>query len=308
MTELPTGPQPWKPEIVVDRDLARSLIDEQFPELAPARVVDFGVGWDNTAYLVNDVWVFRFPRRTIAVPWMAQEAVVLPKIHDRVPLPIPRPEKIGQPSERYAWPFAGYRMLPGEPACHAHLSHDERLQLAAPLGRFIAALHAIRAEEAESLGAGPDTIKRMDLEYRVPRAREIVQKAVEQGLIADPAPQHDVIERVQATRTPEERCLVHGDLYSLHLLIGEDRALAGVIDWGDLHVGEPGNDLMIAFTLLPPEARTAFREAYGSIDDDTWLRAQFRAVHHSAHVACYAQETEKPDLLREAQLALAYVC
>ena len=26
-----------------------------------------GAGWDNTAYLVNGEWVFRFPRRTIAV-------------------------------------------------------------------------------------------------------------------------------------------------------------------------------------------------------------------------------------------------
>ena len=45
-----------------------------------------GAGWDNTAYLVNGEWVFRFPRRTIAVPLLEAEGRVLPKLAPRLPL------------------------------------------------------------------------------------------------------------------------------------------------------------------------------------------------------------------------------
>jgi len=307
VTELPTGPQPWKAELVVERDLARDLIEAQFPELAPAEVEPFGIGWDNTAYMVNDEWVFRFPRRTIAVPWIEQESRVLPRIHERLPLPIPVPAKIGVPEQRYAWPFAGYRVLPGVTACCANLTTAERVRMAAPLGGFLRALHAIPGSEATAYGAGPDTIGRMDVPHRITRSIEAIGKATSQGLIPDPAPYLDVIERVQATRPPTARCLTHGDLYARHLVIGEDRALRGVIDWGDLHVGEPAADLMIAFSLLPPQARGTFREAYGEIGEDTWLRARFRAVYHTAYVISYAHEIAEEDLLREARLGIDWV-
>ena len=35
----------------VDAPLARALIDEQFPEVAPARLEALGSGWDNTLFL-----------------------------------------------------------------------------------------------------------------------------------------------------------------------------------------------------------------------------------------------------------------
>src|SRR4051812_43320540 len=54
----------WTAEHVVSAELARDLIERQLPELTPVRLHPFGVGWDNTSYLANETWVFRFPRRT----------------------------------------------------------------------------------------------------------------------------------------------------------------------------------------------------------------------------------------------------
>src|SRR5262245_40038701 len=132
--------EPWAAEHVVDVELARALIEDQFPELVPAKVEPFGVGWDNTAYLVNTKWVFRFPRRSIAAPLIERELALLPAIAPRVTLPIPVPRFAGRPEERFAWPFAGYRVLEGRTA--SRLSHDLRGRAAEPLGRFLAALHA----------------------------------------------------------------------------------------------------------------------------------------------------------------------
>ena len=75
---------------------------------------------------------------------------------------------------------------------------------------------------------------------------------------------------------------VHGDLYARHLLVDEARRPCGVIDWGYVHLGDPALDLSIAFSFLPAEARSAFRETYGPIDAATWDRARIRALFYGA--------------------------
>ena len=68
---------------------ARSLIMSQFPDLAPVRVAVLGDGWDNTAYRVNDDWVFRFPRREMGSNALEAEIRVMPGLAPRLPLPVP---------------------------------------------------------------------------------------------------------------------------------------------------------------------------------------------------------------------------
>lgn len=80
---------PWSPERVVDAELARELIESRFPRLAPARVEPLGEGWDNSVFAVNGAWVFRFPRRQLAVPLIEAELRLLPSLP---PLPVPVPE------------------------------------------------------------------------------------------------------------------------------------------------------------------------------------------------------------------------
>ena len=57
---------PWSPEIELSTHDAICLITNQFPELSPLKISLLGQGFDNTVFMVNDLFVFRFPRRTIA--------------------------------------------------------------------------------------------------------------------------------------------------------------------------------------------------------------------------------------------------
>src|ERR1700676_2615249 len=140
--------RPWTAEIEVSAALAQVLIESQFAELAPIRIAPLGVGWDNTAYRVNGEYVFRFPRRQIAVELILTETRLLPLVAPRLSLPVPVPKFVGQPTERYPWPFSGYRMLAGRTACAAGMDDRQRIAAAEPLARFLAALHAIDADEA----------------------------------------------------------------------------------------------------------------------------------------------------------------
>lgn len=65
---------------------------------------------------------------------------------------------------------------------------------------------------------------------------------------------------------------IHGDLLPGNLLL-EGGLLTGVIDWAALGVGDPACDMIVAWGLLPPAARDAFRVALG-VDDTTWARGR----------------------------------
>ena len=279
----------WTAEREISSEAAAGFIATQFPALAPVTAELMGAGWDNSAFLVSGQYVFRFPRRQIAVPLLEIEAAVLPEIATKLPLPIPAPQFVGMAD---GWPFAGYPLLLGQTLCTMRLTDKERRALALPLAAFLRTLHALPVPEATP----PDTIRRLDLESRLPQGRERLAKVG-----CDP----ELLTQDLKGWTPRTDTLVHGDLYVRHLLVGADRKLSGVIDWGDLHRGDPAIDLSIAFIVLPEDMHAAFRATYGPISDDTWTVARLRALWHTATVRLYAQEIGDTDLLHETEWTLA---
>jgi aminoglycoside phosphotransferase (APT) family kinase protein len=289
----------WTPEIAIDETLARRLIASRFPQLAALPVTRFGNGWDNAAFLVGDAYVFRFPARTVAAPLIETEARVLPAIAPALPAAIPVPLFVGVPGEDYPWTFAGARVVPGVTADRRALTDAERRALAPALGTFLRALHTLDAR-AVAPALLPDAIGRLDHARRFPLACERVARLAQAGLIDDPQPLLDELARI-APQGSRALAIVHGDLYALHVVVDDDGALSGVIDWGDVHHGDPAIDLAIAHLLLPPHAHAAFLAAYGEIDQRTWELARYRAIYHAALTADYAHATEA-DALRDASL------
>jgi aminoglycoside phosphotransferase (APT) family kinase protein len=95
-------------------------------------------------------------------------------------------------------------------------------------------------------------------------------------------------------------------VYARHSLVDAARRAAGIIDWGDLHLGDPAIDLSIAFEVLPPHARDRFANAYGPIGDETWKLARYRAIYHGALVAHYGYRIGDQDLLRAGLTGLDF--
>jgi aminoglycoside phosphotransferase (APT) family kinase protein len=271
----------WAADVEIDATLVARVIREQFPELAARRVEAFGFGWDNAAFLVGGEYVFRFPRRRIAVPLMLRETALLGQIAPHVPLSIPAPVFIGIPSEPFPRPFAGYRSIAGVTACSVTLSDDARAALAEPLARFLRALHAIDPAPLVAAGLPPDEIGRLDGAKRLRLARERLPSLVSAG-VAGLEPFVAWLAAHPPRPVPVvERRVLHGDLYRRHLVLDDEMRLAGVIDWGDVHLGDPALDIAIAHMLLPAYAHGAFRDAYGTIDDRTWSAARYRAIYHA---------------------------
>src|SRR3712207_626778 len=109
----------WQAEVRVDETLARRLIGEQFPDLAVRSLELLGEGWDNVVWLVDHEWVFRFPRRTMVISGLRNEIAYLPRLAPCLPLAVPVPTLVGEPTSDYEWPFWGAPFIPGRELAEA---------------------------------------------------------------------------------------------------------------------------------------------------------------------------------------------
>lgn len=291
---MPRLRKPWEAERRVDAGLARRLIRER-TGTEPRSIYMIGEGWDNVAYLVDGEWVYRFPRGEAQARYLANECACVHRIAGRLPVPVSAAEVVGEAMAEFPWLVARHRYVPGTTADHARLADPERRSLARPLGEFLRALHDLDVE-----GLPGDWIGRMDHAKRAAPARERLDALAALGLIDGPDPWLPLLAPLPPSPLPS--CTLHGDFYCRQILVGEDRSLAGVIDFGDMHRGDPACDLMVAFAFVP---RDAFEEGYGPIDEATAARARFRALSHTLGVTLYARDIGDADLLREGRAALA---
>ncbi|MFT7670348.1 MAG: aminoglycoside phosphotransferase (APT) family kinase protein [Planctomycetota bacterium] len=298
---------PWVSEIEFSHELARELIESQFPLLARAKVEAFGQGWDNVALLVNDEWVFRFPQRDLAGDLIGYENACLLEVGARLPLAVPIPVFVGKPQEeRYPYGFSGYRLLSGATACSVELSDEDRAASAERLGHFLSCLHGAQIDEGLASTVPGDLIRRTDLPYRKKMLLERLDELEGMGETFDyQALRRVVTDLAEASSWSKTPCLVHGDLYARHLIVDSANSVTGIIDWGDVHRGDPALDLSLAYVFLPEAARGAFFNAYGDVDLDTHRRARFRGLLSAATLVTYGAKVGDNDIARAGRWGLA---
>lgn len=301
-----TTPPEWVAEQAVDADLAARLVAGQFPSLAGARVEALAVGWDNTVFVVDGGWAFRFPRREVALPGVAREVALLPRLAPLLPLPVPVPELIGVPSADYPWPFFGARLLPGSELADAGVAPTGRVALAADLGRFLRALHDPAVAADHGAGLPVDPMRRALPAYRVPIARRWLDRLAARGTWpGDPLVEDLLGTSVDLPPSTAAPALAHGDLHLRHVLVDAAGRASGVIDWGDLCLADPCVDLSIAFSAFEGEARAALFAAYGrEPGPESQMRSRVLAVVLCAALAGHADFTGSGPMLTEALAGL----
>ena len=124
-------------EIEITPDLVRELVSVQFPKLAEESIVEQDSGWDNCIYRLGLHYLVRLPRRLIGAKHFIHEQAFLPKLAPVLPLPIPAPIAVGQPTKNYPWQWSIVPRFKGETLDLAELAPGE----AAKFGIFLKTLH-----------------------------------------------------------------------------------------------------------------------------------------------------------------------
>ena len=295
---------PWTPERALTATEAGQMIEKQFPELKPVTLQMLGEGFDNSVFLVNHFYVFRFPRREIAAELIGTENRLLRVLAPELPISVPNPQFQGIPNEDYPWPFAGYAMIDGKPP--SRLTLEQRLLSAELFARFLRVLHDFPVEEAKSLKIPFDEIGRMDISIRKPKLEENIVKALRLNVMDINMSEQikRLLETVPKDSPDDRKVLVHGDLHYRNMLVDDAGIVSGVIDWGDTHIGHPAVDLSIAYSYLPPSGRDLFFREYGEVSDDVKRLARFKAVYTTVLLLLYGHDLHDHDLVNESQKAL----
>jgi len=272
-----------KREKELTAELVRELLRDQHPDLADRPIALGARGWDNQLWRLGDDLAVRLPWQTeTADALVLKEHTWVPVLAPQLPLPVPIPQRLGQPSERYPHPWIVTTWLPGTPADLAPVSSGH--QAADLLAAFLTALHRpapAGAPEGRGRG-GPLAQVAKGVAQQLDALPDLCTAAAGSGL--RPIPDRSAVRAIwnDATTAPDwsgPRLWLHADLHPANVLT-LDGTLCGVVDFGDLCAGDPALDLAACWILLPDaEPIERFKRAYAADSDDaTWRRARGWAV------------------------------
>ncbi len=287
-------------QVATSAGLVRRLLEEQYPVLAGEPIADVPMhGTDTDVYRVGDRHCVRLPIVTWAFDQQERVRPWLPWLRDRLSLPPAVPEFYGAPACGYPAPWCvqqwvpGRRLQPGsdDAGLAVEIADNLRELRAHPIHERApkAGLspHDMDADVRERLAALAGSVGDLGIGARTPGAggADGPQAGGADGPQAGGADGPEVHEDLAAAWTTLLEATppwdgggalwLHGDVAPGNLIV-RDGSLVGLIDWGGVGVGEPANDLQVAWNLFTPNAREAFRRAI-DVPDATWRRARARA-------------------------------
>lgn len=270
-------PVPWRSDRgELDRAQVVATVESQFPALRPVAARFLARGWDHDAWLVNEAWVFRFPRRRDVADGIPAHRAIVDRIAGALPVAVPRVELVGAPDAHFPHAYTAHRFVAGEPADRLDLDDAQEQALAEKLGPALAALHAIDARDlALAVEGDRSAERRSSVSKRAGAFRACMPAAcaerwrdVLDGAIPLP-PRYEAPFR-----------LTHNDLNAEHLLLDPaTRALVAILDWNDAALGDPATDFIGLWTWRGERAvrRTLAHYAL-PWDEDFVARIRFAAL------------------------------
>lgn len=264
----------------IDTHLVQQLMSSQFPQWSHLPITPVKQqGWDNRTFHLGENMLVRLPSAAEYADKVKKEQQCLPQLAPHLPLPIPSPTAMGNPTKDYPFHWSIYQWIDGETASQENVL--DMNQFAIDLAKFLLALE--RIDTTHGPIAGPHnfyrggSLKIYDVETQ--QAIPKLENSIDIHTITK------IWNEALASKWNQSPVWVHGDVAPTNLLI-KNGTLSAVIDFGGLGVGDPACDYAIAWTFFNSESRNTFRTAL-AVDDETWNRARGWALWKS--LITYAQ-------------------
>ncbi len=219
----------------------KELINHEFPELTISSIKKIGEGDNSKAFLINQNYIFRFPKKDEVKQHLKKEISVLPKIRSLLNIAIPNFDFISKEIN-----FVGHKSINGEPlTIEIYNSLEKKIQtkIKKSLAVFLTQLHQVNLLILKDCDL--DT---MDYREEFADNFEDTQRLIYPNIsIKDSR----IISRLFNAYLNDPKnfkykpTLIHNDFSADHILfVTSTNEISGIIDFGDLAIGHPDYDLM----------------------------------------------------------------
>ncbi|MFA5030097.1 MAG: aminoglycoside phosphotransferase family protein [Patescibacteria group bacterium] len=240
------------------------VIKDHNPKVKRRNIALRDYGWDYMVFIVNNKTVFRFPRNTRGVESLDRQIKFAKKFQRHTVLSIPQPKLEIKNSVIYAT----YPLVKGEPLKPVLLKRctiGNQQKIAKQLGVFLAELHNFPVLSAQRIGvqhrqaglASYDStihfekylkryVRNNEWKWAVNRLKEI---------------------RTVIRKSQFQLVVAHNDIAPQHILFDQKRQkLTGIIDFGDLAIGDPAVDFFRLNVYSKSFVEQVFKAYGGRLD------------------------------------------
>ncbi len=268
-----TRQTPWAAEYELDSDQVLAIVSKN-TDLSVKEVQFLGEGWDFYNWLINDHWVFRFPKRHSDIDTLVHEQRILNQLH--LPVETPRFEYwVDRPTDFHK-PFAGYAYLAGSPLINFASDSCDLISIGKTIGEVLTMLHQ------QSLT--PPLVPVDPLSLWTEGFDEIVTKAQPDLGIDIERKVRDALTSYRFRERTSHQVTTHNDLGVEHILMHDHAHVAALIDWADSATANGFVDLAGIWAWGGDDALKAIMNHY-YVDPNSEDFAQIRV-----HGLCYALE------------------
>lgn len=264
----------------INPTLVNAIISCQFPEYSHLAVTKpKKQGHDNHTFKLGKTMIVRLPTQQSYSQAVNKEQRFLPVLAPHLKTRIPKPVRLGMPSNLYPYHFSIYEWIPGKSLDVVNMCDQDKERLSLNMVEFLQELQDI-VVSGPSPGqhnwwrGGHISIYEKDAKKQFSQLSGMID--------ANKATQ--LWDAACKTKWSKRPVWIHGDLSAGNILIQKNK-LCAVIDFGCMGVGDPACDFGVAWTLFNGKAREVFISKSG-INDDVWLRAKAWILWKSTFDLC----------------------
>ncbi|HEY5463790.1 MAG TPA: aminoglycoside phosphotransferase family protein [Hanamia sp.] len=216
-------------------------IHSEFPDYIISSIKKTGEGDNSKAFIINEEYIFRFPKSKDAKTQMRKEIAVLPKIKPLLNISIPIFEFIS-----FETNFAGHKIIPGVPLTfkiYNSLHKKNQGLIQQSLANFLSQLHHIDLSKFKDCH-----LETMDPkeEYwdNFRKAQKLIYPHISKN-------KRNIITKIFTEYLSNQNnfnytpALIHNDFSKDHILFDTAKQqIMGIIDFGDMALGDPDYDFM----------------------------------------------------------------
>lgn len=239
-------------------------------------------GWDHDVVLLDEKFIFRFPKRNEYNNRLRSEIKLLRYLAPQMAIPVP--DYIYTPDDLS---FGGYKMLPGiEMTLEVFnkFSNEQKEAVAEQLGAFLSVLHATPIEAVKGFGfeEGENGY------YWSKQYAERILKSVREKVF--PKLTQEEIAWIEYQFAQYLSCsfdfdisVIHSDLSDDHIFVDPGRGvITGVIDFSDTEFADPALDFAGMWYYGDSFTRQVFNHYTRKTDMDFLKRSKFPVLVNAA--------------------------